>query len=243
MTPTGPGSPPRRARRSLVHALLEPLDFRPAGRARRRRDPAAAAAGRLAAHRADAEERGRLVERFAASELCARLAPRDPRRARGALRVPARAGCLSRARRRARARARRRRWSSTTRATGSTARIRRRSSTAIRDPAPRLRARGAARRSGRGRGRARVPGGARGAGHRDVRARGCAGARDRAAAAGRGGACGEQFAVTERRTATSVRAARPRAALLLAGGDDAARGARPAVLSRPSGGAVDGRLA
>ena len=141
----------------LVHALLERLDFRrPVPPSRTRSSPPLRAPRRAAERGRGARRADRGVRRQRAVRAAR---PRDGRRA-------ARSGSRSCSRRRAhhrgvrRARARARRagcWSSTTRATGSTAPTRPRScSGAYAHPAAGLRARRAARRRRGGRGRARA---------------------------------------------------------------------------------------
>ena len=196
-----PGAGRRRARRAataparlsaldrgtLVHALLERLDFR-RPRAPDRGDDRAGrralgAAGRRR-RREDAAQVAELVERFAAGELCRRLGRATAVRREARFRFLLGGSPATRADRRRvrRDRARARRPDARRRLQDRPARRRRPAGARrrlLRDPAPRVRAGRAPRRRDRGRGRPHVPRAPAAARGGDVHARAGAGARGR----------------------------------------------------------------
>ena len=163
--PRRPGARRRPTAASSSTTLLERLDFRRPVRADGGDDRPRRRSGRAWLERSPtptSQEIADLVERFAATELCARLGRATQVAARSGSRSCSAGRSMVRGARRARARARRtRRWSSTTRPIGSMARTRARWSIAA-YATQRLVYALAALRAGadRGRGRARVPGGA-----------------------------------------------------------------------------------
>ena len=198
----------------LVHDLLERLDFRRPVKPTAAMISAAAQRTGIGSRLtdADAAEAADLVERFAATELCARLgrATQVSREERFAFLLGG--GARGGGARRARARARRtlagrRLQDRSARRRGSA----RGGRSGLYDAAARVRAGGAARRRRPGRGRARVPGRRARAGYRDVLARGCARAGGPAFGAGRRRHAARSSPSPTRRIAPSVRAARRKA--------------------------------